>query len=263
MTWIDRRALFKSGAAAALLTATGVSAAPRAGGTLRVALRSGRNCALADATIYETLTEIAADGTLHGDIARTWQSDENARHWTFSLRETVFQDGKALTEDDLAATFHRLGHVRLLRDTLHLTLNVPDPNLPYHLARPAFLIKPADRTRSAGSGLYRLRKLEPGRQVIAERVKQHWKGESKGWLDRVELAYFSDAAVRAQALREGLVDAAELGSLDRSMDPSAFTMLPDGSSPTQVVSGKVGLPSKVGQAYPFDNLRMAERWWMV
>ena len=38
MTRLDRRALFASGAAAALLAATGVSASPKRGGRLRAAL---------------------------------------------------------------------------------------------------------------------------------------------------------------------------------------------------------------------------------
>ena len=97
MTRIDRRALFASGAAAALLAATGVSAMPKRGGVLRAALSGaardqvwGPNGGLmiqaARSAVLEGLTEIAADGTLRGVLAERWDSREDGRIWTFQLR---------------------------------------------------------------------------------------------------------------------------------------------------------------------------------
>lgn len=267
MTRIDRRALFTSGAAAALLAASGVSAEPRRGGRLKAALAGGTGFRDAVATcLCEGLTEVAADGTLHAEIAMRWESDVAARVWHFDLRETVFHDGLALAEADLIASLGQLGMVTVTGGRLEIILNVADASLPYRLAGPDFLIRPADTTRREnliGSGIYRVRKHDAGRHFIADRVAKHWKDGQAGWFDTVEYAQFSSDAVRAQALREGLVDVADIAELDEYSDPKDFTLLPAASKTTQIVSRRVALPAKIGSVFPLDNLRMAERWWIV
>ena len=86
MTRLDRRALFASGAAAALLAATGVSASPKRGGRLRAALSRALFDQATNATLYENLTEISADGTVRGELATAWASENDARVWRFNLR---------------------------------------------------------------------------------------------------------------------------------------------------------------------------------
>jgi len=93
MMGIDRRALFASGAAAALMAAAGVSAAPRRGGRLRAALSADLFDQAVSCTLYENLTEIGADGTLRGALATDWTSEQDARVWYFSLRkDVIFHD---------------------------------------------------------------------------------------------------------------------------------------------------------------------------
>jgi peptide/nickel transport system substrate-binding protein len=93
---MDRRALFSSAAAAALLAATGVSAAgaPQRGGRLRMALSgaarsdswtSGEGLFMQIARqglVFDTLTEVAADGTLRPELATGWLASEDALVWT-------------------------------------------------------------------------------------------------------------------------------------------------------------------------------------
>lgn len=264
MNRIDRRALFTSGAAAALLAATGVSAEPKRGGRLRVALSSPEvlNQA-AETCLSEGLTEIAADGTLRGEIATHWHGDASASTWQFDLRETRFHDASPLTEADLAASLSHLGQVHLDGSRLTLTLYQPNPNLPFDLAKPRNLIRQAGQSTQNRSGLYKLRKLTPGRHFIADRLPQHWKDAQAGWFDTIELVLFTDDTVRAQALREGLVDLADIQTKDPFTDPKAFIYLPDPTRPTQVVSKAIALPAKVGTTFPLDNLRMSERWWFA
>ncbi|MCX8227384.1 MAG: peptide ABC transporter substrate-binding protein, partial [Sulfitobacter sp.] len=92
---MDRRALFATGAAAALLAATGVSAVamPKPGGRFRMALSGAqRNDSWVHGNglfmkvarqglIYDTLTEVAADGTLRGELATDWQGSDDGRVW--------------------------------------------------------------------------------------------------------------------------------------------------------------------------------------
>ena len=273
MTRMDRRALFATGAAAALLAATGVSAAPRRGGRLRAALSGasrtdgwdvtgGRFMQAAGSAVFEGLTEIAADGTVRGELAEDWASTDGV-HWTFSLRETEFHDGVALTEGDISMSLAPLGEARFTKGKLELRLDTVDQNLPYRLAGPEFLIKPADAARRAegiGTGLYALHKFDAGRHFIAERVETHWKDGQAGWFDSVEFVHFDDPGVRAQALVEGLVDVADVTEIDGPIE--GFQRLPDPGVVAQIASRAIAVPTVVGRAMPLDNLRMAERWWM-
>ncbi len=257
MTRIDRRALFASGAAAALLAATGVSANPQRGGRLRAALSTPLFDQAVAATIFDNLTEIAADGTLRGELATGWSSDTTAKRWRFTLREGVaFHDG---TEFDSEAVRVLPMNVAVIdRHTIDIHLDDPNANLPYLLAHPGHEIRSQG---GSGTGLYQVQKLEPGRHFIAQRVGSHWKG-SAGWFDSVEFVHFSAESVRAEALRDGLVDVADVTALAPHADPRDFQSLPDGQFTTHMAAKSVAVPLTVGKSWPLDNLRMAERWWM-
>ena len=275
MTRMDRRALFASGAAAALLAASGVSAAAQRGGHLRAALSGasrsdsfsapgGRFMQAAASAVFEGLTEIAADGTLRGELAMRWSSDAEARVWTFALRDSLFHDDQPITEDDLRYSLSGLGHVQKTKEGVSITLDKPDQNLPYRLAHPEFLIKPADTARRQfGSGLYKVHKFDAGRHFIAQRQDQHWKDGQAGWFDKIEFVHFEDPQVRAQALSEGLVDVADVADLDAYSDEADFQRLPDNGNVMQIASRRIAVPAQIGRAFALDNLRMSERWWMA
>lgn len=277
MKLLDRRALFASGAAAALLAATGVSATPSRGGHLRAALSGAtradrwkdtgdRFLQTAASAVFEGLTELAADGTLRGEIATAWSGSADARVWSFTLREAVFHDGLPLKSEDIAATVKHLGDVLPTKEGIRLELTEADPNLPYRLAQPEYLIKPANSERRAegiGTGLYKVHKFDPGRHFIGTRIAAHWKDGTAGWFDKVEMVHFKSDAVRAQALREGLVDVADITALDALTDVRAFQRLPTDALTHQIASHRIAVPSQVGRAMPLDNLRMAERWWIA
>lgn len=257
MTRIDRRALFASGAAAALLAATGVSAAPVRGGRLRAALSAPLFDQAVAATVHDTLTEIAADGTLRGELAVDWSPDATGRRWRFTLREGVtFHDGTPFNAHAVTALPMPIEVID--RRTVDILLDTPNPNLPYLLAHPGHEIRAAS---GAGTGLYRVQKLDAGRHFIGTRVAAHWK-DGAGWFDSVEFVHFSSDAVRAEALRDGLVDVADIAALDAASDPRDFHRLPDGQTTTHIASRSVRVPLSVGKTWPLDNLRMAERWWM-
>ena len=274
MTRIDRRALFSSGAAAALLAATGLSAAPQRGGLLRAALSGATRAdtwdaspdglfmrAISQGAVFENLTEIAADGTLRAELATSWEANQDATIWRFHLRENVaFHDGSALGFADVVDSLTRAGlTAERIGGAISVRLHTADPNLPYRLAAPEFVIKPADPGRRAagiGTGLYRTHKFDPGRHFIGERVTTHWKDGQAGWFDRVEFVHIPSDEVRAQALREGLVDVADIA------EPPAgpFRGLPSDANTTLVASRDLIVPGIVGGVWPLDNFRMTERW---
>jgi ABC-type transport system substrate-binding protein len=273
---LDRRALFTSGAAAALLAATGTSlaATPRAGGTLKLAVpREGGMLDLAaKGAVYETLTEIAPDGILRGELAESWSAREDGRVWTFSLRPgAAFHDGSPFTAADAAASLlaHGIAGARAL-DTLVLQVELaePDAGLPYRLAAPELIMAPAGHAdlplaEANGTGCYRVERAQAGRSFKAVRVPGHWKSGQAGWVDTVEIAVIPDPAVRAEALLEGYVDVAALPDPEGLIRRGEFLFHPSAQDMIVAVRQGVGVPQKVGRRAALDDGRIAERWWRV
>ena len=286
MNRIDRRVLFTSGAAAALLAATGVSAkaGPRRGGRLRAALSGadrgdhwgtvdGVFMQAARGAVYETLTEIAGDGTLRGDIAQSWETADGGVTWLFELHRAVaFHDGGKLQAADVVALFERharldVSQVEAIGATrVQVTLSAANQSLPYLMADPEFAVLPADPARQAagiGTGLYRVQKFQAGRQFIGARVASHRKDATSGWFDQVELVSIPSEAVRVEALRKSMVDVADIAALDASCDPADYQLLPSAHSVQQIARRSIAVPNAMGQSWALDNTRMATRWWMA
>jgi len=269
---LDRRALFASGAAAALLAAAGVRAGPmpQRGGKLRLAVSgAARSDSWAQGNglfmqvarqglVFETLTEVAADGTLRGELATEWTSSNDARVWTFDLRHDVsFHDGRLFTAADVVHSLAALGDVRALsKDRVQITLTVSDPALPFTLSAADYVIRSANAPDAGvGTGLYRVHRFTAGQQILAHRVENHWKDGQAGWFDTVELVSIPSDVVRAQALSESLVDAIDI-SQPQVLAGFKDIVVTDG----QAVSRSVAMPSTIGRGV-FDDLRAAQRWW--
>ncbi|MEM6886636.1 MAG: ABC transporter substrate-binding protein [Pseudomonadota bacterium] len=300
---MDRRALFASGAAAALLAATGVSAGslPRRGGRLRLALSGARRDDAFDpqlltvldqreggglflqiamaGVVFETLTEIASDGTLRGELATGWRSNAASTIWDFDLRANVsFHNGKDFSAEDVAGLTSVTRRVPALRnvsniqalapDRVRFELLRPEPQLPFLLSDPGLSILPATGRQAAieqgiGTGPYVIRKFDPGRHLIAERLERHHKDGRAAWFDSVEMVGISAGAVRAEALREQLVDAADLATTADLEHTDGLVCLPDGRAMTCAVDQRIALPAQLGATWPLDDLRAPQRWWIA
>lgn len=280
--FMDRRALFSSAAAAALLAATGVSASglPQRGGRLRMALSGASRTdtwlrgdglfmqVARQGVVFDTLTEVAADGTLRGELAVAWTSSDDARKWIFDLRPGVaFHDGMPFTAADVVASAAGFEEGEVWAIGTHqvaFTLTTPDPGLPMRLAQPEFYIRSAHAPDSGiGTGLYKVKHFTPGQRLLTERVSDHYKGDTAGWFDEVELTSIPFEAVRGEALAEFMVDAVDLNDVGLLSDLPEITFLPDRRQPTQAVSAEIAQPVHISYARPLDNLRAAERWWFA
>ncbi|WP_299413785.1 ABC transporter substrate-binding protein [uncultured Sulfitobacter sp.] len=269
---LDRRALFASGAAAALLAAAGVSAGPlpQRGGKLRLALSGASRSddwvqgdglfmqVARVGLVFETLTEVAADGTLRGALATGWTSSDDATVWTFDLRSGVsFHDGADLTSADVVHSLSGIGAVRALSPSrFQITLDSPDAELPFTLAHPSHILRPAHVAKGdIGTGLYRVERFAAGQQLLTTRVASHWKDGQAGWFDAVELVSIPSSDVRVQAVAEYLVDGADV------VDASALGGFDDIAVWNgQAVSRSIAMPAVLGQGV-FDDLRAPQRWW--
>lgn len=304
MKSLDRRRLLTSGAAAAVLAASGVGAvaAPNRGGALRLGVSGGDardrwtaprpfgtfmqvagvGCA------FETLTELAPDGMLRGELATSWEPLDGGRSWVFELRRGArFHDGRPMGSDDVVLSFRRhlklagsspavrLPNVTQIRKSgaahVRFDLSSRDVDFPLRLADPHLIVHPAEGWRDAlargvGTGLYRLERFEAGSGFTAERVTDHWKGASGGWFDRVAAMSLPDRANRIAALITGRVDAIDdPGENAVDMLKSSGWLLPNSgaSGGSWAASARLAHGTDVGSAFTLDNGRIAERWWFA
>ncbi|WP_323767871.1 ABC transporter substrate-binding protein [Antarctobacter sp.] len=246
MTRISRRGLLTTGAAAGVLAASGLPlrAQAKPGGRLRAAL-SGANTsdswdgrthsdlfmiASAQGTVFDSLTEVKADGSLVGELATSWEASADAKTWTFDLRQGVtFHNGKAFGADDVIASLQlhvadgaksaakpiveAITEMKKITDhQVQFTLAAGNADFPYLLSDYHLLMYPAGQIEEAiakgiGTGLYQVESFEPGVRMVATRVDSHYKGDNAGYFDSVEYIAVNDNTARMNALLTGQVDA--------------------------------------------------------
>ena len=270
MTRVDRRALFASGAAAALLAAAGVSlnAAPKCGGHLKIAVPRVPSGLAPEASsaLFETLTELTPDGLLKPRLATDWETSADARIWQLTLRQSVrFHDGQLMQAKDVAMSLERaplglpeLAGVDIVNtNTLRVELKGSDPHLPIRLTSADCIVRPASDTQGdgiIGTGCYAARHVTPGGGLVAVRVNGHYGEAQFGWADRVDVVAMSNAGMRAQAFNDGVVDAVVTPDANTIPPAQGQVALSD-----MVLRSTVGLPVATTKSDP----RMAERFWLV
>ena len=245
MNGISRRGLLKSGAAAGVLGLSGMPLrAQTRGGKLTAGL-SGANStdswdgrthsdlfmiASAQGCVFDSLTEIAADGSLKGELAESWEASADAKTWTFNLRQGVtFHNGKSFGADDVIESLQmHLGEEsksaakpiveaisdmqKITEHQVQFTLAAGNADFPYLMSDYHILMFPAGQIEDAiangiGTGLYQVKSFDPGVRMVATRYPDHYKGDSAGFFDEVEYVAINDNTARMNALMTGQVDA--------------------------------------------------------
>ncbi len=245
MPQISRRGLLKSGAAAGLLSVTGLPLrAQSRGGTLRLGL-AGANTSdswdgrthsdtymilTAHGAVFDCLTEIAASGELVGELAESWESSPDAKTWTFNLRQGVsFHNGAPFTADDVIASLklhldedarsaarpivEPISEMKKLGDhQVQFVLTAGNADFPFLMSDYHLLIYPHQNIEEAiaqgiGTGLYRVESFDPGVRTLLSRVDSHYKDGKAGWFDQIEVIAINDGSARMTALMTSQVDA--------------------------------------------------------
>lgn len=246
---VTRRGVLRGGAALGAAAAMGplgatralAQAAPKRGGVFRMGIAHGNTSDTLDPGVAEHvftqvfiqalhgfMTEIAADGSLVGEIAESWEPSPDAATWTFQLRQGVqFHDGRTLTPEDVIASidYHRgeasTSAVKSLVEpitemradgpnTVVITLASGNADFPVILSDYHIPIMPSqdgkvDPLGTVGAGPYVFESFEPGVRATATRFANYWKPNS-AWFDNIELLSILDAAARQNALMSGQVD---------------------------------------------------------
>ena len=209
-------------AAASLLivacTISSASSRPRYGGTVRILLHERFNsldplgdddhpaardrvCAL----LFDTLTQMDAQGHAHPRLAATWRADAGNRVWYFNLRLANFQDGSVVTAPDVVASLtHRNEGWRVTsidQQTVRIEVPVAIPHMPELLALSRFsIIKRNSDNSLVGSGPYRLNAWQAGERVVLSANDDYWGG--RPYPDSIEFQL--GASLRDQLLERQL-----------------------------------------------------------
>ncbi len=244
MTQFSRRGLLKTGVAAGVLGLTGLPLrAQTRGGKLTAGLGGANTSdswdgrthsdifmiAAAHGTVFDCLTEVAADGSLVGELAESWEASADAKTWTFNLRQGVtFHDGKPFGADDVIESLQMhvgeesksaakpiveaITEMKKLGDhQVQFTLASGNADFPYLMSDYHILMFPAGNIENAiaqgiGTGLYSVVAFDPGVRFVGKRFEGHYKGDSAGFFDEVEFIAINDNTARMNALMTGQVD---------------------------------------------------------
>ena len=244
MYGISRRGLLKTGAAAGVLGLTGMPLRAQSRGGKLTAGLGGANTsdswdsrthsdifmiASAHGTVFDCLTEVAADGSLVGELAESWEATPDAVTWTFNLRQGVtFHNGKAFGADDVIESL--MMHVgedsksaakpivsaitemkKITDHQVQFTLASGNADFPYLMSDYHICMYPAGMIEEAiqkgiGTGLYQVQSFDPGVRMVATRYADHYKGDAAGFFDEVEYIAINDNTARMSALMTGQVD---------------------------------------------------------
>ena len=271
------------------LMAQAQAATPKRGGDFRQGLTGGGSGdSLDPQTILDSyminvnnqlrghLTEIAPDGSLRGDLASEWMSDD-AKTWVFRVRPGVeFHNGKTLDATDVVESFrHHMGpesksaasglaaqieEVRADGDTVVFVLGTPNADWPFIVSDYHFAICPAraeggiDWRSGVGTGGYVLETFDPGVRTFVRRFENYWKPDA-AFFDSIDNLFIADATARTNALRSGEIES--MANLDPKVaglmerDPNVTVLITTGNK-------HATLPMHCNTA-PFDNpdVRMA------
>ncbi len=246
-TTLSRRDLLKTGAGAVAVTmlpSMPTFGMAKKGGRLRVG-SSGANTSdswdgrthsdlfmqmSAHGCVFDCLTEVAANGELVGELAESWEASADAKTWRFTLRKGVkFHNGKDFGADDVIESLQL--HVaegaksaakpiveaisemnKKSSHEIEFVLSKGNADLPFLMSDYHLLIYPAGQVEESiakgiGTGLYSVVNFDPGVRFIGKRVANHYKGDSAGHFDEVEMLAINDASARMNALMTGQVDA--------------------------------------------------------
>jgi peptide/nickel transport system substrate-binding protein len=242
-------------------------AAPRIGGHFRVGVGHGSTTDSLDPgswnnqftnvlghAVHARLVEIGPDGYAAPDLCEGWDSDTDARRWSFRLRrEAVFHDGRPVRAADVVASidYHRgpdstsvvrplltdFEEVSADGDAVTIRLRRSNADLPYTLADGHLVIRPASEggtpTEPAlGCGPYRLMRFQPGVSAALTKAETDWR-DGRGFFASAELLALPDPVSRLAALRSGAVDAIDRVPADATRalgaDPSLRLMETEGT----------------------------------
>jgi peptide/nickel transport system substrate-binding protein len=186
--------------------------------------------------IYDNLLTMDANGNLHPGLASEWKGSNDAKTFTFRIREVKCHDGSMFnaaaakwnidrvinpaTASPNASSFGDIASTTVNGDELTIKLNKPYSPLPGFLANPLSLmmcpstVQGAD-IRPVGTGPWRFVSWDRNNQLVLERNPDYRNGDplvsnpGPPYADRLIFRVIPEGPARMAALRTGEVNFAE------------------------------------------------------
>ena len=274
-----------AGAAPGLLMSAAASAEMKRGGTLRLGLGGGATSDSLDPgthtdsvgfvlehQIRSYLTEVAADGSLIGELATSWDAQPGAIDWVVELRKDVeFHNGKTLTSADVissiqhhikdgstSAVADQMGQISEMKadgdHVVRIKLKGGNADFPWLLSDYHVSIFPTEGWESGvGSGPFSLVEYEPGVRAITKANPNFFK-EGRPYFDALTITVIPDAAARDNALKTDQVDATNRVS---QRTANLLDKAP-GVNVLKVVGTKHYTVPMLCNIKPFDNVKIRQ-----
>src|SRR6516165_10804662 len=239
-------------AAAETMFVEAVRAAPKPGGSFKMALGHGATTDSLDPATYpdqftgtvgwgsiaNSLTVVDYKGDIQLDLAESVEHSDDAKQWIFKLRKGVtFHNGKTVTSNDVVESFRwhmgkdsKSAAKSLLQDVTDIKADGPDTTVftlksgsadfPYIASDYHIPIMPAkdgggvDWQSGIRTGPYVLEKFEPGVRATMKRNPNYY---GKAYFDDVEVLSIIDVNARTNALTNGevhFIDRCDLKTLN-------------------------------------------------
>lgn len=173
--------------------------------------------------LYSTLVVIGENGKIEGDLAESWEWNEDYTQITFKLREGIkFSDGSEITADDVIYSVKRgkdMGYsswFTYVEDVYSPEAGVVvfDLTMPYTVflnvvALTFFAVMPEgsediSKTATVTSGAYYLDQWNTGSSLVLKANPYYWSGEAP--IKEVEIVFISDENSALIALETGDID---------------------------------------------------------
>jgi peptide/nickel transport system substrate-binding protein len=171
--------------------------------------------------IFSRLVKANTSGEIVSDLAASWETNDTATEWTFTLREDVtFSDGSPLTSADVVASFNRVLELKgpVAGNFAGVTISNPDDFTVVFTSDKSeaallgkltvFFVTPADVTDASftepvGSGPFVLDSFTPGSEVVLAPNEEYFDGAPL--LDSLTFRVIPEVAARLTALQSGEV----------------------------------------------------------
>lgn len=206
----------------------GLSAEPS---TLDTVVQPGTAARTVKLAIHRGLVNYGIDGKISPELAESYEISEDAKTYTFRLRDAKFHDGSPVTAADVKATIEHIldpsGKAAFRNElsiidtvetpddkTVVLKLKSPSVALIGYLALPESVIVPAawlaankdDPTAEPiGAGPFTFSEWTRGQEIVLEKFDDYYK-EGKPSLDELRFVFYGDENTRVNALKSGDVD---------------------------------------------------------
>lgn len=182
-------------------------------------------------TVYSRLVRQGYDGSIEPDLATDWSASEDARTWTFQLRDGVtFHNGEAFDASDVAFSLLRIkseeigSPVRAVLDlieevrvvdplTVEVVLSQPHADFPVLLTD--YRVRMLDEgtcggdmdalcEEGVGTGPFAIEEYDPAGTTTLSRFEDYWEGPAG--VSAMEIIAIPDQQARIAALQAGQID---------------------------------------------------------